>query len=136
MRSNNKNIHHKTVMILKKIVSALATASILITPLAGGIIAPQPAEAGLWEDIVSPNIDRIRAETVGRAFKQTYISELSSEELDQLKSSQGGDWQSTVTDWCKNKVAEQYDYSVPYTISTWRVERNKVNCYVRELWYK
>jgi hypothetical protein len=87
--------------------------------------------AGWWEDWVTPNIDRARAETVGRLSQQTYVGELSAEQIDNLKASQGGDWQSTVTDWCNGLVSQSYTVAVPYLTSTWRVENGKANCYAR-----
>jgi hypothetical protein len=122
---------------MKSINTTLKTG--LLTALAIAlpcIFAPQPASADWWEDFVTPNIDRARSETLGRAFKQVYIAELSSEDLEQLKTSQGGDWPATVTNWCNNEVSQQSNYSVPYLNSTWRVEGGKVNCYARMLWYK
>ncbi len=122
-------------MIDKKssfVFSVLATA----IAISSNIVAPQAVSAGWWEDFVTPNIDRARGETIGRAFNQTYVTELSAEYLEQLKSSQGGDWTATVTDWCNNQVAQRAIFSVSHLTSTWRVEDNKVNCYARTLWYK
>jgi hypothetical protein len=123
----------KTLEISKEVQKIALVASLAIC---SSFVATQSASAGWWEDIVTPNIDRARSETVGRAFNQTYVAELSSEYIDRLKASQGGDWPATVTDWCNNEVAQRASFSVSYLTSTWRVEGNKVNCYARTLWYK
>jgi hypothetical protein len=72
-------------------------------------------------------------------FDQSFVGEMSAESIEELKGSQGGDWQSTVTDWCNNMVSnfkQNNDIpgtAVPYLTSTWRIEGGKANCYVRTM---
>jgi hypothetical protein len=129
-----KHSHQKTAMIPKEISRVLALVTTIAIAL--NLITPQSADAGWWEDLVSPNIERARSETVGRAFQQIHVAQLSSSKLDRLKAAEGGDWSAKVTDWCDKKVAERSNFSVRHMISTWRVEGGKVNCYHRLLWYK
>lgn len=68
------------------------------------------------------NLDAIRAETIGRAFSQEFIGNLSPQEVEELQTSQGGDWTASVTDWCHNLVTDAGGIGAPGFSSTWRIE--------------
>jgi hypothetical protein len=140
------NIKKLTQFVSKAaIFSAIAVSSLSIDranatqiintfdPIVTDVILPKADVkiAGWWEDWVTPNTDRFRSETFGRLSQQTYVGELSAEQIENLKVSQGGDWQSTVTDWCNGLVSQSYTVAVPYLTSTWRVENGNANCYAR-----
>lgn len=123
---NNKSLNRSVGTLLIAVVIPIITV----------VSQAQEAKADWWSDFVTPNLDRARSETVGRAFKQTYVGSLYGNQISQLQASQGSDWHSSVTNWCNNLVGSQANYSVPYLNSTWRIENGTANCYFRQFWYK
>jgi hypothetical protein len=103
------------------------------------VTTSQPAKADWWDvgkQIIEDNLNGIRGNTVGRIYDQTFIAELSSEEVGQYKQRWGGDYSAKISDWCNDKAYQSgwrnpVGNQIPFLNTTWREENGKVNCYVR-----
>jgi hypothetical protein len=122
-----------------RFLTFLGTTSALLMGLSLIAMTSQPAKADWWDvgkQIIEDNLNGIRGNTVGRIYDQTFIAELSSEEVGQYKQRWGGDYSAKISDWCNDTVYQAgwrnlAGNQIPFVNTTWREENGKVNCYVR-----
>jgi hypothetical protein len=115
--------------------SAITASTVLATVL--------PAQSYGWQDFIKDNIDQIRARTVGAAWNQKFVQDMSDSELNEYKKEFGDPGYIPYVDsWCGDQiVAQGYSNNLSRIIgrsgminglyATWRYENGKVNCYVR-----
>jgi hypothetical protein len=122
-----------------RFLTFLGTTSALLMGLSVVVTTSQPAKADWWDvgkQIIEDNLNGIRGNTVGRIYDQTFIAELSSEEVGQYKQRWGGDYSAKISDWCNDRAYQAgwrnlAGNQIPFVNTTWREENGKVNCYVR-----
>lgn len=123
----------------KQNLKLLGTLSCAMLGLSFIVTTSQPAKADWIEwtkQAVEDNFNAIRGNTVGRVYDQSFVAELSDDELKQYKDRWGGDYTAKLSDWCNDKAYQAgwrnpIGNQIPFLNTTWREENGKVNCYVR-----
>ncbi|BDA70686.1 hypothetical protein CAL7716_048520 [Calothrix sp. PCC 7716] len=123
----------------QRILKVLGTTCCAMLGLSFIVATSQPAKADWMEwgkQVIEDNFNALRGNTVGRVYDQTFIAELSQEEVKQYKDRWGGDYTAKISDWCNDKAYQAgwrnpIGNQIVFLNTTWREENGKVNCYVR-----